>query len=179
MVSAAIGDVWIMAANALVCLGGVAMDLEDYREAESHLEQGLRWYEELERGGYPWSVAYACTRLGEVALSTQDYPKAQHWLQQSLGYLHQAGREPDRLYYEALLDVAKLFAAQARTEDAVEILSCLSHIEYSPQDQFISDLATASLVELQSSLPGEIYMAALERGKALYLDTVDAKFLET
>jgi tetratricopeptide (TPR) repeat protein len=166
-----------MGANALVCLGGIAMDLGDYQEAERQFEQGLRWYEDIESGGYPWACAYACTRLSEVAVRTQENTKAKYWLKQSLDKLEKAGRGTDRLYYEALLNLSKLYVAEGNLEAAINILSRLALIEYPPQDQFICDLATASLSELQGTLPQEIYIAAIERGKLLDLETVVAHFL--
>ena len=44
--------------------------------------------------------------------------------------------------------------------------------------KFLTMLATAALAELQPALPGEIYTAAVERGKALDVDAAVAELLQ-
>ena len=175
-ISEPIGNLWIMAANALLVLGGVAMDRGDYLEAERQIEQSLQWYSEVEFG-YPWAGALCCEYLAKVALLTHQYDKAKFWLQQSLSYFQKAGRGIDREAGEALCYVSRLFAAWGSMENAVEILSAISQIEHPPQDQYVGDLATASLAELQAALPAEIYAAAVERGKLVDLNLVITDFL--
>lgn len=175
-IAEATGDVWMLAVNAVFVLGRIVLEQGDYPEAERYFEKGLRWYKELER---PWGarVANASLYLGKVALLTQDHGRAKFWLQQSLNYHQQAGRR-DREYAEALYDMSRLFAAQSKYEDAVEIFALLQCLQYETPDQvYIRDLASASLADLHTRLPDKVYLAALERGKALELDTVVANIL--
>ncbi len=178
--SQAISDLHVMAANAAFVLGPVAKDLQDYAEAERQLEQGLRWYKEIETS---WHGALSYFYLGQVALLTQDHEKAKHCLQQTVLLLQKTGRARERLHYEALYAVSKLFSAQGRQEDAAALLALIRHQMHdqnlaNPTDhQFIRDLAAVSLTELQTALPGEIYAAAVERGKSLDFDTVVDEFL--
>ncbi|MHB8625810.1 MAG: ATP-binding protein [Aggregatilineales bacterium] len=178
--SQAISDLHIMAANAAFVLGPVAMDLKDYAEAERQLEQGLRWYKEIETS---WHSALSYFYLGQVALLTQDYRKAEYCLQQTALLLQKTGRVRERLHYEALCAVSKLFTAQGRPEDAVALLALIRHQMHNQNlanpagHQFIRDLAAASLTELQAALPEEVYAAAVERGKSLDFDSVVDEFL--
>jgi len=153
-------------------LGQVAVELGDYKEAKKQFEQGLQCLKEL---GDAWGIAVSCSNLGRLALLTHDYENAKLWLQRSLPYHKQSGQQT-RHYFEALLDISQLFAAQKREEDAIELLSCLLNQTY---DQRLWGQATASLGELHAVLPAEIYAAAVERGKTLDLDAVVTEFLAT
>src|SRR5258708_109078 len=177
--SEAYGELYIVAGNGVV-LGLVALDLQDYARAEQYLEQGLRWCKELENG---WESAGFCLYLGQVTLLTQDLEKAKYWLPQTGEYPHKTGKTRERLFYETLCTVSKLFTAQGRQEDAVALLSLVKHQANersftNPADYpCLSELANSSLTDLQASLPGEIYVAAVERGKLLDFDSVVAEFL--
>src|SRR5258708_18626625 len=137
-----------MACNGVLVLGRVAMNLGDYSEAARQFERGLRQPKEL---GDAWSIASSYSHLGKVALLTQDYGKAKSWLQQSLIFHKQSGQQ-SRQYHEALCDVSKLLAADVRKEEAVKLLSV---VQFQTQYQYVRDLATISLTELQTILPKE------------------------
>src|SRR5258708_35953554 len=135
-INEAIGYVRYMVDNAVWVLGGVAMDLHDYRQADRQFEQALRWFKELRD---PWGIALSCSHLAKVALLTQDYEKAKYWLRQSLVQQIQMGRQ-EQEYYEALYDLNRLLTAQKRQREAVELLALLQSQTHS---QTIHELATA------------------------------------
>lgn len=164
------GDLWIRAVNSIFVLGDVALKLKDYAEAERQFELGLRWFKEV---GQLWGIGASFEHLGIVALSAQDFVKAKYWLHQALGYLKESGQHYQ--YGELLYYIAKLFVAQERTEDSVELLSL---VRRQANDQVVRGLAATSLMALQADLRKEAYAAAVERGKALDLDEVVAELLQ-
>lgn len=164
-------DEFIIAA-AIDLLGGIAMDSGRYPEAEQQFEQALRGYQELEVGS-PWFTVLACSELGKVNLLAQDYAKAKYWLQQSIALQQKSGRS-EPAHYETLHDISRLFVAHGRNEDAVELLSL---VQSQTPHQFVCELASASIIQLETTLPAAIYEAAVERGKSLNFDRVAAEFL--
>jgi tetratricopeptide (TPR) repeat protein len=157
-VSEAVGNVRVMAYVAVLVLGQIAMELRDYKEAERQFEQGLGWYVEF---GDSWAIVGGCSHLGKVALLTQNYEKATSSFRQALEYYNRNGQRSQE-YYETLVDISVLCAAQGNRQAAVELLSLVQRQE---KNRYIHDLATASLTELETTLPPEFTRQPLKEAK--------------
>jgi predicted ATPase len=109
------------------------------------------------------------------------------WAQRELGHLAEAERdlrESLRIAEDlhspgwqivTVLQFGALFGAQGQAPRAVELLSFVRESHYTPYADKL--LASHYLEPLQTALPPEVFAAAIERGRALDLDTVVADLL--
>jgi len=75
-------------AIALLCMGNVAMDFENSREAEKYYAESLETYETL---GDQWGIANCLGNLGNVSQSDEDYETSSNLHERSLAISRRIG----------------------------------------------------------------------------------------
>jgi predicted ATPase/DNA-binding CsgD family transcriptional regulator len=162
----------------LLMLGHVGLALGEYAEAKACY---LRCMSASEKVGYRWAIQNATKYLGRVAFSMGEMAEAKAYYLQSLRIADEVGLGRDMV--TLLYDVARVWAAEGRCEQAAELLALVLQHPASHQARMaletgrIRDSAQDLLATLEFELSPEVYAAALERGQTLALDEVVAAIL--
>ena len=165
-----IGDV-IGSTMPLIILGHVALAREEYKSAK---EFYLRCLKIAQSTGFNYSLQTSSKYLAKVSFLMGDYVESEKYLVQCIVLSKEVGfvRDVINLLYE----FARQRAAQNNLEEAVELLALVIEHPTSNQTRWlegrIRDSAKSLLAELETELPPETYMAALERGRRLDLENV-------
>gem|GEM_PF-955951 len=165
-----IEDRWGMAA-VLNNLGFIALQQEQYPEAEQHFENSR---EMLQAIGDRASVANTVNNLGHVAKGRQDYPKALMYYRQSLRDALELGADPIAL--ESLVGIASVYVQDHRDSDAQELLRLATrHPATNPE---IKSLAEPIVAAIKTRLTEAQVTAALEQDDALDLSALGQRLLK-
>jgi predicted ATPase/DNA-binding NarL/FixJ family response regulator len=153
---------------AQIMMGRAALKLGDYEEARRRLEQNLALCKEL----FPGAVWYIAL-LGEIALTLGDHRQARRYFHEAL----QGARVYLGTVAEAVISIARLFAADDQEERAVGLLAAIASSPWG--SRYSGDAGVKTLLAgLETDLPPEVFAAAWARGKLEDLGTLAAVLLE-
>jgi predicted ATPase/DNA-binding CsgD family transcriptional regulator len=170
----AIGDRW-GATWALNTLGEWAQSQGRYDDARRCFEETRAVCREL---GDPGGIAWSLGRLGIIADALREYDSARQYLAEILTTKLEAGSAWLISDHEIYL-MARALEAEGQAERAVEMLAFfLSHADISLPLHRLQDKAVECLNSLKSSLPPEVFDAAMQRGQASDLETVALSILK-
>ncbi len=158
-------------ARSLINLGLVAYRQGDYLQARDDLQQSLSIYRDI---GGQQGIAESLASLGSVAYRQGDYIAARDYYQQSLTIAHSISAIP--LMLMSLLGFADLYLQEDNPILAGELCGLAQHHPASDSD--VQVRLDEVLPQLQAALSAADLEAALERGKALDLDTMVTELLE-
>ncbi|MCP4455783.1 MAG: tetratricopeptide repeat protein [Planctomycetes bacterium] len=157
-------------ANSLSNLGFVAYDQGDYAAARDYHQQSLTIIQAI---GDQWGIANALINLSFVHLHLRP-EQARPSLHRALAIAQDLQAVP--LILEAVVGFAGLYLQGTQAARAGELCGLVQH--HPTFDSEVQIRLDEVLPLLQAALPPTKFQAALERGKALDLDTVVAELLE-
>jgi tetratricopeptide (TPR) repeat protein len=171
-----IGDE-IGASMPLIVIGHVDLARGEYEGAWKSYARCLEISQRLE---FYYSIQTASKYLGKVAISMGKFPEAKEYLKQSLSITKEIGFVRDLI--NILFEYARLKEATGELEGAAELLSLVIGHPVSDQSRFgegrIKDSAKALLSNIEKELPQDILQDAIERGRALVLETIIDELIE-
>jgi predicted ATPase/class 3 adenylate cyclase len=165
-------------------LAGVALAQGNYEEAKEGYRQSLSVAENIlfRRGLY-----YTHVHLGDIAFLLSDFKEAEQHFLQSLKVSEELGQTSEML--GALYDIARVWVAVGRKEDATELLTLvaqhpagaqltlLADVPLGEREISLRDRVEGLLTQLESGLDGVIYRIACKRGQNQELEVVAANIL--
>jgi tetratricopeptide (TPR) repeat protein len=158
-------------ANTLNNLGEVTHNRGNHEAAWQYLEESLVICREI---GYRRGIALNLSNLGHVAAAREDGDAAWRCYRDALS--ESAEISAVSITLAALAGVARLLVQNRHNKRAAELLGlALHHPSTEVDDKQGAELPLATLRE---KLPADQLEAALERGKALDLETVVQELLE-
>ena len=144
-------------------LGGAALSLGHYEEAKRFLAQGLRLYQQTD---HVYGIVLSYWRLAALATTQKNFAEARNYYRQELEIDVESGNR--RWQTNTTLNIGKLLVAQGQKEQAVEIITLILH--HPATMQYNREIASVMLTELKAELAPDVYVAAIERGKARDLE---------
>ncbi len=155
----------------LTSLGGFAIIDREYAEANKYFQRCLRISKQL---GFRWLSSNAIKYLGQIALMKGNIDEAHKHLIHSLKIAYDIG--VDRDIANHLYDFARLYVAQNKLEDGVELIALLLQQPASDLSRSeggsIAGNARELLTDLEGRLSKGAFTAALKRGEQLEKDRI-------
>jgi tetratricopeptide (TPR) repeat protein len=154
-------------ARTYLYLGQVALGQENYEEAKEAFSKGLNIYREFDnRTG----IVTTLGGLGDVAAALGEYDVARQYLHEAFSTASALHDTPLTLW--VLAGIAALLAKEGEKERSVELLGLVLDHYATPQEA--RDKASAVLHDLDADLSDPVLAEALERGKGMALDALEA-----
>jgi tetratricopeptide (TPR) repeat protein len=154
-------------ARTYLYLGHVALGLHQYDDAEKSFIESLGIYREFDlRNGVVTSLG----GLGEVFTARGQYAEARQHFYEAFTVASALHDTPLTLW--VLSGIAALLAKEGEKERSVELLGLVLDHYATPQEA--RDKATSVLTDLQGDLSNPVLAEALERGKGMALDALEA-----
>ncbi len=152
-------------AQALSNLGEVARLLEDYPRASGYLQESLALGREV---GNRYGVANTLLNLGFIAFLRGEFPESWQRFEETLRIAIAIGSVP--LMLGGLMGIARHLIQREQPDRAAELVGLALHHPGSSSDVKQNEIAPI-LAQLEDVLPPDRLDDALERGKALDLQT--------
>ena len=173
-----IGEYFGLSWAALV-RGRVALAQGAYAEAKPFYERSLNTAQTL---NYRRTIQQSYDNLGDVVFYLAEVEQAERYFRLSLEISEETGQTREML--GTLYDLAKVWVAQNKKTEAVELLAVVLHHPLSnlplflrAEDTVLRKAAERLRASLEADLPPELYQAAWEKGRTLPLETVVAALL--
>ena len=148
-------------------LGQTALGMGNYDEAEQSFTEGLSIYREFDnRTG----IVMTLVGLGDIYTTRGAYTEARQHFHEAFTMASALHDTPLTLW--VLAGIAAMLAKEGEKGRSVELLGLVLHHYATPQEA--RDRATALLTELQADLSDPVLADALERGKGMALDALEA-----
>jgi class 3 adenylate cyclase/tetratricopeptide (TPR) repeat protein len=148
-------------------LGQVALGLNQYDAASEAFSEGLAIYRDFDnRTG----IVTTLGGLGDVAVGRNEYETARQYLHEAFSTASALHDTPLTLW--VLSGIAALLAKEGEKERSVELLGLILDHYATPQEA--RDKASTVIRELDADLSEPLLAEALERGKGMALDAMEA-----
>lgn len=164
------GDTWLRACVSGFLLGNINRVLGHYTDAKRRYEQGRRLFEEVDQS---WSMGAVDRILGITAHEMKDYAAAHQYYLSSLRVYTANGQVHEQL--ATLAFMVELLIEEGYKEKAVELMTVV--IDHPAS--FNATRAEAEILrqQLETEMPADRYLAAVERGRNAQWDAVLAQLL--
>jgi len=154
-------------ARTYLYLGQVALGLLQYDEAEKSFHESLTIYQEFDQRT---GIVTALGGLGMVFTAREQYAEARQHFHEAFTMASALHDTPLTLW--VLAGIAALLAKEGEKGRSVELLGLVLNHYATPQEA--RDKAAAVLTELEADLSDPGLAEALERGKGMALDALEA-----
>jgi tetratricopeptide (TPR) repeat protein len=163
------GDLYNSAFIGLT-LGRIAMDEQNYQEAERYCRQSLHQFETLHK---VFGISHASLLLGQILIKLGQEVEATRCFHRSLKQIYDVGLKHDTIYI--IIQWVESVFVQRNPFLAVELLAMILHHPFS--NNLSLESLEPALTILRSELPPDVYADAWERGKARDLDATVRELL--
>jgi predicted ATPase/DNA-binding NarL/FixJ family response regulator len=170
-----VGDLALIGEITGPFLGVVNQYLGDYDRA---LHFRNRSNEVFRQADFWMQIGWNYQGMGYIAFLQHDYPTARHYYQESLRVYMNFQTNPRRTQHigRGLCNVAKLWASEGRTEEAVQVLRAIA-IQHTDMHDLL-EWADLALGEYQPQLSQQAFSQALEKAEKINLEVIAQQFLQ-